>query len=328
MFKTENSQWRCPGCQSVNSTLPAVYLCYCQKRKDPEWNRREVPHSCGEVCGKPLGDGVACNHTCTLLCHPGPCPVCSAQTQRTCPCGKSSKIVKCGSSSALLCGDVCGKMLSCGLHACQDLCHVGACAACPVKIKLDCFCGHSSKEVPCSNQVDPNEKYCCDLVCNKDLSCGHHKCEEPCHPGSCEPCKLEVDAVTTCPCGKTSLGKLYKTKSLEPRKSCTDPVPVCGKTCGRIFTCGPPENPHTCSEDCHTGPCSPCPMKTTLRCRCGRAEKDIPCKDLSNMDEVLCERRCNKKRQCGRYSIKSYAVFKGLINVSNFLGTSAFLHAA
>lgn len=252
------------------------------------------------MCGKSLGDGVACIHSCTLLCHPGPCPVCSAQAQRTCPCGKTSKIVKCGSSSALLCGDVCGKLLSCCLHNCQELCHVGPCGVCPIKIKLDCFCGRSSKEVPCSSQVDVNEKYCCDLVCSKDLSCGHHKCEEDCHPGNCRPCKLEVNAVKTCPCGKTLLEKLYKSKSSEPRKQCTDSVPVCGQTCGREFSCGPPDNHHTCSEVCHMGPCPPCPLKTTMRCRCGRAEKNIPCKDLSSMNEVLCERRCNKKRQCGR----------------------------
>jgi transcriptional repressor NF-X1 len=77
-------------------------------------------------------------------------------------------------------------------------------------------------------------------------------------------------------------------------------VPVCGKICGRSLPCGPTENRHSCKIMCHSGPCPPCPLTTLLRCRCGRNEKDVPCVQLADLVEVLCERRCNKKRQCGR----------------------------
>lgn len=176
----ESGQWRCPGCQSTNSSLPNAYLCFCSKQKDPDWNRREIPHSCGEVCGKALDESgvTGCTHTCTLLCHPGPCPTCSAQTQRKCPCGKKSQLVKCGSSDALLCGEQCGKMLSCGLHPCLDLCHIGPCQSCPIVVEQKCFCNQSTQQVPCSVDHPKEEKFECDRICDKLLNCGHHRCEK------------------------------------------------------------------------------------------------------------------------------------------------------
>lgn len=300
VFVAESGHWRCPGCQSTNTVLPNAYFCYCSKRKDPEWNRRETPHSCGEVCGKALGDGINCTHNCTLLCHPGPCPTCSAQTQRKCPCGKSSQLVKCGSTDPLLCGETCEKQLSCGLHSCQEACHVGACETCPLTVQQTCFCSQSKRILPCSIDHPEEEKFSCDLVCSKKLSCGRHQCETNCHSGNCQACHLEVATVTSCPCGKVELKELYKTKSIPERKICTDSIPVCGKICGKMMSCGPSENPHSCPVPCHGGPCPPCPLSTLLRCRCGRNEKKFLCKNLNGLGEVLCERRCNKKRQCGR----------------------------
>lgn len=125
-------------------------------------------------------------------------------------------------------------------------------------------------------------------------------CRVACHAGECGSCKLQVGVVKTCPCGKCTLQELYRTKSLPERKNCADPVPVCGSTCGKILPCGPQENPHTCASVCHSGSCPPCTLSTFVRCRCGKNEKEIACKALGDVGEVLCERRCNKKRQCGR----------------------------
>ena len=301
----ESGEWRCPGCQSTNKTLPSAYMCFCSKRKDPEWNRREIPHSCGEMCGKSLGDPTenGCTHLCTLLCHPGPCPTCSAQTQRKCGCGKTSQTVKCGSSDALLCGEKCDKQLSCGLHSCQEFCHASACTPCSVLVEQVCCCRQTKRHVPCSIDHPPDEKFTCEAICDRILNCGRHRCEKKCHFGDCALCPLLVETVTTCPCGKVDLKQLYqqKKKAVVPeRKVCTDPVPVCGKICGRSLPCGPTENRHSCKIMCHSGPCPPCPLTTLLRCRCGRNEKDVPCVQLADLVEVLCERRCNKKRQCGR----------------------------
>ena len=72
--------WRCPGCQYVRLIFPREYRCFCGKVVDPVYERREIPHSCGEVCGKELktAEGNVCVHKCVELCHPGPCPPCVA----------------------------------------------------------------------------------------------------------------------------------------------------------------------------------------------------------------------------------------------------------
>ncbi len=57
---------------------PREYRCFCGRVRDPEWNRRDTPHSCAEVCGKKRKN---CEHRCNELCHPGPCPECLANTK-------------------------------------------------------------------------------------------------------------------------------------------------------------------------------------------------------------------------------------------------------
>eukprot|EP00899_Mesostigma_viride_P010875 jgi/Mesvir1/1978/Mv08614-RA.1 len=76
----KSAQWHCPKCRCdyAVAEAPTEYRCFCGKERDPEYDPWLLPHTCGEMCGKPLAtDGsAACEHTCTLLCHPGPCPPC------------------------------------------------------------------------------------------------------------------------------------------------------------------------------------------------------------------------------------------------------------
>lgn len=60
--------WRCPACNSFKECVPKEYFCFCSKLKDPQYNRNDVPHSCGEMCARNCEQG---DHKCTLLCHPG-----------------------------------------------------------------------------------------------------------------------------------------------------------------------------------------------------------------------------------------------------------------
>ena len=41
------SNWVCPGCRKPSpTTLRAMqYRCFCRKVREPEWNRRDTPHS-------------------------------------------------------------------------------------------------------------------------------------------------------------------------------------------------------------------------------------------------------------------------------------------
>ena len=46
-----------PACRRAYAACdaPNTYTCYCGKETDPSWDPWRAPHSCGEVCGKPLG---------------------------------------------------------------------------------------------------------------------------------------------------------------------------------------------------------------------------------------------------------------------------------
>lgn len=83
--------------------------------------------------------------------------------------------VKC-SQGYVSCGTKCGKLLSCGFHHCDRLCHGDACGQCHA------VCGKA-------------RKLCLPAV---------HPCTLPCHaPASCsetEPCRAPI--TITCPCGR------------------------------------------------------------------------------------------------------------------------------
>ncbi|XP_010082577.1 PREDICTED: transcriptional repressor NF-X1-like, partial [Pterocles gutturalis] len=60
-----NSGWRCPACQNASTQVPKTYTCFCGKVHNPEWNRNEIPHSCGELCGKKR-QCLDCPHLCNM----------------------------------------------------------------------------------------------------------------------------------------------------------------------------------------------------------------------------------------------------------------------
>lgn len=78
--------WRCPPCNSEVSGKPK-YVCFCGALPNPyHKNVGGTPHSCGKVCGLQKNNSNLnyndCQHKCTLLCHPGPCPQCVVQVFR------------------------------------------------------------------------------------------------------------------------------------------------------------------------------------------------------------------------------------------------------
>ncbi|CAG0891465.1 unnamed protein product [Darwinula stevensoni] len=292
--------WRCPACQECYRQMPNIYRCFCSKMREPEWNRRDIPHSCGEVCGQERPNPL-CNHSCTILCHPGPCPSCNAQVRRSCPCGKVTKDIRCGIGQ-FLCEEKCGKILNCGVHKCQKQCHLGPCEDCQETVSQVCYCGKDSQSLPCNSETAGSLHYECEGKCMKTLSCGNHECSSKCHEGDCPPCALIPSVVQTCPCGETNLAQLERQLNQTPRQSCMDPIPTCDKLCKRILSCGPADQRHTCQATCHMGHCPPCSGVTPVRCRCGYLEKEVPCKELhSKSDEILCEKRCLKRLSCSRH---------------------------
>ncbi|KAK7881705.1 hypothetical protein WMY93_030114 [Mugilogobius chulae] len=296
--------WRCPACQNVTLKHPSVYTCFCGKVTNPEWQRSEIPHSCGDMCGKKRS-GEDCRHPCNILCHPGPCPQCPAFVTKSCICGKTSHPVRCGQASVLHCDSVCGSVLNCGKHSCAQVCHGGACEPCQIQVDQVCYCGAGTRKVLCGTDKDSFDgtgHFSCQKECAKMLDCKAHQCQQVCHRGPCQSCPLSPNQVKSCPCGQTPLNKLLEFGYSE-RKSCTDPIPSCGKTCNKPLACGSNDMIHLCEKLCHEGNCGPCSLTSSVRCRCGAKFKEVPCATIFKEDQLLftCEKRCNKKRLCGRH---------------------------
>ncbi|KAH0618018.1 hypothetical protein JD844_016932 [Phrynosoma platyrhinos] len=297
-----NSGWRCPACQNVSAQVPNIYTCFCAKTtgaggihtvavlvkyeyflywipllgrvKNPEWNRNEIPHSCGELCRKKRS-AQDCPHLCNI------------------------HSVRCGHSAAIQCTNICGNVLNCSKHNCTQICHSGKCQPCELTVKQVCYCGSTSREVLCGAS---DEQFSCLRTCGKKLSCGMHTCAQVCHPQSCQPCPRLPQIVHCCPCGQTPLSKLLELGCPE-RKLCTDPIPSCGRTCGKPLPCSSYDAVHTCENLCHEEECGQCSRTSKVYCRCALKTKEVPCASLKNQVDVafLCDKRCNKKLSCGRH---------------------------
>lgn len=296
--------WRCPACQHVALKAPNSYTCFCGKVSNPEFQRTEIPHSCGDMCGKKRSGGE-CNHPCNILCHPGPCPQCPAFITKSCVCGKMSKQVRCSQTGPLLCEEVCGTLLNCSQHSCAQVCHSGPCQPCQLRVQQVCFCGVVFREVACgtdSKKFDRSGYFSCCKPCGKMLDCQSHRCQQSCHPGECQPCPLSPKLVRSCSCGQTPLSKLLDLGYPE-RKACTDPIPSCGKTCNKPLPCGDADSVHLCEKLCHEDSCGPCSLTSSIKCRCGSNTKEVPCAAIQTEEDMVftCEKRCTKKRLCGRH---------------------------
>ncbi|GJN37414.1 hypothetical protein PR202_gb26367 [Eleusine coracana subsp. coracana] len=147
--------WGCPKCRFPypKSQTPTSYLCFCSKTLDPTPDPWILPHSCGDVCGRRLNANPdsGCEHTCLLLCHPGPCPPCPAVvpnapliciTLLQVPCGteKNQKPPKCSKKCNI--ARLCRHKLECRPHKC----HYGACPPCRLTCGEELSCGHKCKE--------------------------------------------------------------------------------------------------------------------------------------------------------------------------------------
>ncbi|XP_031617999.1 NF-X1-type zinc finger protein NFXL1 isoform X1 [Contarinia nasturtii] len=267
-------KWCCPKCRAdyPPSDIPQNYFCFCKKELNPANHLWLVPHSCGEVCGKPLKS--ACSHKCLILCHPGPCPPCSQIISTSCDCNKSNlKTIRC-SQNSWKCGNKCSKILACGIHKCDQVCHK-ECAPCTKKSQQKCVCGNRVQERDCNSLI-----WSCEKMCNKLYACGRHRCKVKCHSGDCGECPSGL--LRSCPCGKETT-----------QAPCTLDVEPCGNTCQKILKCGS----HICAERCHRGECGQCLEIVEKKCRCGNYSKELPCSKT-----FLCEAKCKRMRDCNKHA--------------------------
>ncbi|KAK4758031.1 hypothetical protein SAY87_019332 [Trapa incisa] len=275
---SESATWHCPKCRSEypKPQIPKSYLCFCGKLENPRPDPWILPHSCGEICDRPLRN--KCGHKCLLLCHPGPCPPCPKVVQSTCFCGSITESRRCAVKN-FACSGTCSKILHCGVHHCIENCHDGVCPPCRKRGIYKCHCRKTEEDRECCERI-----FRCEEPCNKLLDCGKHECSRGCHSGECGSCPLK--GKRSCPCGK----RVYE------GMACDVAVPLCGGTCDKLLSCGY----HWCHERCHRGPCiETCRLVVTKSCRCGSLRKEVPC-----YQDLTCERKCMRLRDCGRHACK------------------------
>ncbi|EME27889.1 transcriptional repressor NF-X1 [Galdieria sulphuraria] len=303
------AHWLCPACRKNYTQVSLEYFCFCGKQKEPHLEPGIVPHSCGNICGKSLAKkGSNCPHTCLELCHPGPCPPCSALREpKSCRCGKEQIVRRCSEpfpEEGYSCGLTCGRLMECG-HYCEQVCHKGACEPCQVPVETSCYCKSENSIFPCYllNMDCKGGGFSCGRKCSQVLDCGNHHCEQICHPGPCESCKYLPCNWKTCACGKVSLEHLGNLVSAE-RHSCLDALPSCGQNCGKTLNCllG-----HVCQRVCgHLDPCGPCTYEVELPCRCQNETIQVACSDSKEtlLQQLACNRICGGRLSCKRHYCK------------------------
>ncbi|XP_059627974.1 NF-X1-type zinc finger protein NFXL2 isoform X2 [Cornus florida] len=274
----EDSLWNCPKCRIEYSKtlIPKYYYCFCGKLENPPNDPWILPHSCGEICNRPLK--YTCGHYCLLLCHPGPCPACPKLVKTRCFCSAVEEVRRCGFKN-FSCNGVCSSVLDCGTHRCKEICHEGQCPPCRARGVYRCQCGKVEEERECFDR-----NFRCEAPCEKSLDCGKHLCSRGCHSGECGKCPLQ--GKRACPCGKRAYEGM----------ACDVLVPLCGGTCDKMLSCGF----HRCPERCHRGHCvETCRIVVIKSCRCGTLKKEVPC-----YQDLACERKCQILRDCGRHACK------------------------
>ncbi|KAL9973519.1 hypothetical protein ACROYT_G019988 [Oculina patagonica] len=253
-------------------------------------------------CGKPCGKLLSCDHhNCESPCHSGDCLPCPKQSIQSCLCGKSASKRPCASPE-WQCEQVCNKVLSCGHHRCERLCHADNCGDCPRTGDRKCPCGQTTVSLPCTEDVPT-----CGSTCDKSLACGRHKCTQQCHTGSCGVCRQLV--TKSCRCGKREKNvlcsqeflcevKCLKMRQCErhpcKRKCCNGSCPPCELTCNRTLNC----RNHKCPSQCHRGPCYPCPLPVDVKCFCGTTVLTLPCGREKVTKPPKCAELCSHPPDC------------------------------
>ncbi|KAF1815894.1 hypothetical protein P152DRAFT_370788, partial [Eremomyces bilateralis CBS 781.70] len=218
-------------------------------------NAVEEEHICTLVCGRMLRCG---NHSCTQLCHSGPCPSCPEAIfeEVSCACGRTvlQPPLPCGTQPPP-CHFDCERPKSCGHPQVSHRCHLDAepCPKCPFLMKKRCLCARNEL----NNQPCWFQEVRCGEICGQKLRCGFHRCRKQCHrPGECET--------------------------------------VCDQPCGKErSSCG-----HSDLARCHApGPCDegkPCPHKIFITCPCQRVKQETKClstkSSVGNREKAL---QCN-----------------------------------
>jgi len=283
----------CPPCPKTVKTK-----CHCGRSGPLTQRCSKKNWSCGSVCGKLLACG---HHKCSSPCHAGVCPSCSEKSIQSCICSRNRDLRDCA-DPVWKCNETCDKVLECGNHTCEEICHKDECAPCPRSGKRACPCGKMRLQLPCTEDIPT-----CEDTCDKLLECGRHYCHRQCHYGACETCRQII--TKKCRCGKCSKElpccqvftcefKCTKMKNCNrhpcKRKCCDGNCPPCEQTCNRLLSC----RNHKCPAPCHTGSCFPCPLKQEVKCFCGSVKIAVNCGAERSTRPPKCRLPCRIPSTC------------------------------
>lgn len=256
----------------------------------------EVAPQCMRVCRVTLNCG---RHECGERCCPGERKAAERQAnkRKPRPLNSAPRPVEDGFEAEHICTRPCGRLLKCGNHTCQELCHKGPCGNCREAIfdEISCNCGRTVLQppLPCGTKPPP-----CRFECERAKACGHPQVPHNCHQDdeSCPKCPFLT--MKLCLCGKNQLknqpcwltevrcggicGRKLRCGAHKCRKPCHKPGEcedagrACQQPCGKERSCG-----HACTEPCHS-PFSckedrPCPATIYVTCDCQRIKQEAKC---------------------------------------------------
>ena len=211
----------CPPC-----SVMLVRPCRCGS------TTRELRCSEAQAHTDGIQDEILCDRACTALrscgrhqCNRVCCPLASLASASR---GKGKRKAALDHEAVVdeagwhACDLVCGKMLSCGNHTCEERDHRGACPTCLRSSfeEMICYCGRTILEppIPCGTRIN------CQHPCARPrLPCGHPKTPHACHedPTPCPTCPVLTEK--QCACGK----------KMVPNVRCSQEKVSCGTTCGK-----------------------------------------------------------------------------------------------
>ncbi|KAG6393535.1 hypothetical protein SASPL_147778 [Salvia splendens] len=201
----------------------------------------------------------------------------------------------------------------------------GACAPCPLMVRISCACGNTHFEVPCGTETEQKPPKC-HKPCPVAPLCRHAPQSKPhrCHYGACPPCRLTCGERYSCghECQLRCHGPVPPPRpefTLKPKKKKGNylseatpgsPCPPCpevvlrscfGRHIGAERMDRDPKCPHPCPMRCHPGECPPCKTLIKRSCHCGSMVHVFECKYyncLSQKEQMVvrsCKGPCHRK---------------------------------
>jgi transcriptional repressor NF-X1 len=299
----------CPACMEMVSIT-----CRCGRVTTRTMCHQgtEEPPECMRICRVNLNCG---RHECGEHCCPGERKAAERTKRKPRPLHAAPTLD--GFEAEHICTRPCGRLLRCGNHTCEELCHKGPCGTCREAIfdEISCNCGRTVLQppLPCGTNPPP-----CRFQCERARDCGHPQVPHTCHQDD-ETCpKCPFLTAKPCLCGKNHLknqpcwlqdvrcgeicGRKLKCGFHRCRKSCHRPGDCedsgqpCQQLCGKEKTCGHPcadrcHSPSTCKED------KPCLHKIFITCECQRIKQEAKCNATKNNEgnvtkSLKCDEEC------------------------------------